>query len=258
MLQDKTLFQTIDLEKSAIQLFRDTAIQGKPFSLAFSGGKDSIIILHLAHRAGIDFKAYYNVTTIDPPELLYFIRDKFPWIHWNHPEKPLLKRMLEKGFPPMRRQRWCCEEYKEQGGTGRIITGVRREESVKRANRKAVEFCLKDKSKIYVNPIIAWKETDVWEYIRKYNLPYCSLYDQGCSRIGCLFCPAASKKSRLREVERYPKYVALFIRYFQKLIDIREKTDRPIKNWKTGEKFFWWWITGESNNEDPDQGVLFE
>lgn len=231
----------------------------EPFSLAFSGGKDSRVILDLARRAIVPFSAYYNVTTIDPPELLYFIRKKFPWISWNHPQKPLLVRMLEKGFPPMRRQRWCCEEYKEQRGTGRIITGVRREESAKRANRKNVEFCLKDRSKKYVNPIIDWKEEDVWEYIHKYNLDYCSLYDEGFSRIGCLFCPAASKKSRMREIDRYPKYVNLFIRYFQKLIDIREKTDKPIKNWKTGETFFWWWIHAEAvYREDPDQGVLFE
>ncbi len=37
-------------------------------------------------------------------------------------------------------------------------------------------------------PIMFWKEEDVWEYIRKYELPYSSIYDMGVKRTGCIFC----------------------------------------------------------------------
>jgi phosphoadenosine phosphosulfate reductase len=256
MLQEITFFEKIDLEKEAIQFLKDNET-GDGYCLAFSGGKDSIVIKRLADMAGVKYHAYYNVTTIDPPELISFIRKEYSDVAWNHPEKPLLVKMMEKGFPPLRQQRWCCELYKENGGTGRIITGVRREESAKRANRKAVEFCFRNKSKIYINPIINWTSRDVWEFIEKYNLTYCSLYNQGWERIGCLFCPAASRKNRLREVERYPAYVKLFIIYFQKLVDKRKAENKPFQKWETGEQLFQWWIDGKRKYQ-PDQQVLFE
>lgn len=37
------------------------------YFLAFSGGKDSQCIYHLAKMAGVKFDAHYNVTSVDPP-----------------------------------------------------------------------------------------------------------------------------------------------------------------------------------------------
>ena len=48
------------------------------YYLAFSGGKDSIVIKKLAEIAGVRFDSHYNNTTIDPPELIYFIRKFHP------------------------------------------------------------------------------------------------------------------------------------------------------------------------------------
>ena len=45
------------------------------YHLAFSGGKDSQCIYHLAQMAGVKFDAHYNMTSVDPPELIYFIRE---------------------------------------------------------------------------------------------------------------------------------------------------------------------------------------
>lgn len=44
----------------------------------------------------------------------------------------------------------------------------------------------------FVNPILSFSEEDVWNYIKKYNLPYCSLYDKGYEEID--FKPGARKK----------------------------------------------------------------
>ena len=38
------------------------------------------------------------------------------------------------------------------------------------------------------NPLMVWNENDIWEYIRKYNIPYSSIYDMGYHRTGCMFC----------------------------------------------------------------------
>ena len=108
------------------------------YYLAFSGGKDSVVLKALADAAGVKYDAHYSVTTIDPPELVRFIRKHHPEVHWERPSKPFLVRLPEKGFP-LRQRRWCCEEYKEQGGTGRVVlTGIRAAESARRGKRRMV------------------------------------------------------------------------------------------------------------------------
>lgn len=37
-------------------------------------------------------------------------------------------------------------------------------------------------------PIAFWNENDIWEYIRKYDIPYSKIYDMGYDRTGCMFC----------------------------------------------------------------------
>ena len=167
--------------------------------------------------------------------------------------------MIDKRFPPLRMQRWCCEIYKERGGSGRrVITGIRKAESLKRSKRKMVEFCYRDKSKQYINPIINWSDEDVWEFIKKYNLPYCSLYDEGFKRIGCLFCPMAGKH-RIVEAKRYPNYVKIFIKAFEELYKFRKENAMDLKNWKNRKEFFYWWLNEEKKNEDDyDNNILFE
>jgi len=48
------------------------------YCLKFSGGKDSQAIYHLAKEAGVNFRAQYDLTTVNPPELVHFIRDYYP------------------------------------------------------------------------------------------------------------------------------------------------------------------------------------
>lgn len=215
------------------------------YYLAFSGGKDSIVIKQLAIEAGVKFDAHYSVTTIDPPDLIYYMREYHSDVEWDHPKEPFLSKMAKKGFP-MRQKRWCCEEYKERGGSGRlVVTGIRWAESYTRKSRKMVEHCLKDKTKRFVHPIIDWTEENVWGFIRNRKLPYCGLYDEGWKRIGCLFCPFQGKKSRLREVSRFPKYAEAFRRAFRKLYaDRKERGMKSVERWGNGDEMFDWWLHG--------------
>lgn len=55
------------------------------YMLAFSGGKDSVVLKALADMAGVKYQAHYNVTSVDPPELIYFIREKYQDVEWEYP-----------------------------------------------------------------------------------------------------------------------------------------------------------------------------
>ena len=215
MLKGKTLFEQIDKVANSIKRIKMFE-PADGYYLAFSGGKDSIVIKKLADMAGVKYDAHYSNTTIDPPDLIRFIRKYHKDVKFDNPKIPFLKRLQNRGFP-MRQYRWCCSEYKERGGAGRtVMTGIRWAESVNRGKRKMVEACYKDRHKHYVNPIIDWTDGDVWEFIRQEKLPYCSLYDEGWKRIGCLFCPMAGKH-RLIELERYPKYARAFRKAWSKI-----------------------------------------
>ena len=257
VLIEKTLFGEENKIKDAIQLLQDLEPE-EGYYLAFSGGKDSIVIKELADIAKVKYDAHYNVTCIDPPEIIYFMRNYHEDVIWDRPKESFVWAMVKNGFP-QRQRRWCCAEYKEKGGEGRmVVTGIRAAESHKRAGRKFVELCYKGTGKRYLNPILKWTEDDVWQFIDERNLPYCKLYDEGWKRIGCLFCPNAGTKHRIMETKKYPGYTKLFIEAFNRLYkDRKDKGLHGFDRWKSGEEAFWWWIR-EPDKEDPDQRVMFE
>jgi len=232
--------------------------------LAFSGGKDSIVILDLAQKAGVKFTAHFNVTTVDPPELLRFIRDNYQRdvVRWERPAKSMFKLIVEKMMPPTRIDRYCCEHLKERGGKGRfVITGIRWAESTRRSKRRMTESCFRDSRKRYLNPIIEWSVADVWQYIRENKLPYCCLYDQGFKRVGCVGCPMAGDK-RVMEFERWPKFERAYRKAFAAAAANRIKLGNDYQGgarWHDGSAMFDWWMNEDrAQPEDSDQGVLFE
>ncbi len=259
MLIEQTLFGVENKIEKAIERLRHFE-PPEGYYLAFSGGKDSVVILRLAEMSGVKFDSHYSVTTIDPPELVYFIREQYPDVEWERPKEAFLTMLAKRGFP-QRHRRWCCEYYKENGGNGRrVITGIRWAESYNRSKRKMFEHCFtgghKSKNKTFMNPIIDWKDNDVWQFIHETKTPYCKLYDEGWNRIGCLFCPMAGKQ-RMIEAERYPRYVKSFIRAFEKL----HATGRDsMKRWCCGEVMFWWWLKEDrrSKEDEGQQKMVFE
>lgn len=116
------------------------------YYLAFSGGKDSAVCKALCDMAGVKYDAHYSVTSVDPPELVRFIRTEYPDVqfeikHWECDGKnvkegqPITMWNLipEKLMPPTRMMRYCCADLKESGGHGRkVVTGVRWAESSRR------------------------------------------------------------------------------------------------------------------------------
>lgn len=113
------------------------------YYLAFSGGKDSVVIKALADMAEVKYDAHYNHTSVEPPELVRFVREhhKDVAIEW-HMDKDgnritMWNLIPKRSFPPTRIARYCCQELKEHGGDGRMtITGVRWAESANRRNNQ--------------------------------------------------------------------------------------------------------------------------
>jgi len=236
------------------------------YYLAFSGGKDSQCIYHLAEMAEVKFDAHYNITGIDPPELVKFIREKYPKVQRHHPTIHIGKLIEKKMMPPTRVVRFCCDFLKERGGENRrIVTGVRWAESVKRSKRKIVEYCFKDQSKQYINPIIDWSDNDVWDFLEKNNIEVCNLYKEGFKRLGCVGCPMAGKK-RIAEFERWPKIKDRWLRAFDRAVKSRRekikagadhlKFSGMFECWQSAEDMWEWWM--EDKYYNPDQTVMFE
>lgn len=242
------------------------------FWLAFSGGKDSQCILELAKMAGVKFTAYYNVTTLDPPDNVRFIRNMYPDVKFIHPKETFLQLVRKKGILPTRITRYCCKELKETGGVGyTCIVGVRAAESAKRKNngrevqkwakthkqQKAeleraingvVELskmeessfqCVMGQDKINVNPILQWSDKDVWDFIRERNLPINPCYKTR-NRVGCMFCPYASKREAQQDAINYPKYAENIKKEIATLI-ASDKFKSVQKYKPTADEIFDWW-----------------
>ncbi|MCX8022780.1 MAG: phosphoadenosine phosphosulfate reductase family protein, partial [Syntrophorhabdaceae bacterium] len=213
----------------------------------------------LAKMARVKFDAHHNLTTVDPPELVYHVR-KHKEVIIDKPEKTMWELIrYNKGTPPQRISRYCCKFIKERGGKGRwILTGIRKEESPRRANRNEVEECYrKNQEKYFVHPIFHWSTKDVWDFIRQNNIEYCSLYDKGYHRIGCVLCPFHSRQQRLREMKEYPKIAEAYKRAIRRGYEARR---RPSKYFLNSEEQFDWWISGLSVDEWKQlkrQSILF-
>lgn len=221
------------------------------YHLAFSGGKDSQAIYELCLMAAVPFDAHFALTSVDPPEVIRFVRSEYPDVVLHRPEKSMFKLIAEKQMPPTRLVRYCCELLKEPHGHNRVVvTGIRWDESIKRRDRRMVETCIKDSTKRYLNPIIDWTTPEVWQFLLSRGLEYCILYDEGCKRIGCVLCPMAYYKRRLWEMERWPAIFRAYMRAFGKMLETRKKRSLKTDGWKSPKEVMEWWLELRAHPEE--------
>lgn len=110
------------------------------YYLAFSGGKDSQALYHVAKLAGVKFQAHMNFTSVDPPQVVRFVRNQYPNVITHAPQKSIYQLAIERGILPSMRIRWCCADLKETAGAGKVtLIGIRKNESARRAKRNEVE-----------------------------------------------------------------------------------------------------------------------
>ncbi len=213
------------------------------YIVAYSGGKESEATIDIVVRAGAKYEAEYYVSPIDPPELMQHIRDKHPEVKWVYNARNFWGTVTKRGLP-RRRGRWCCEVIKESGGIGRVvITGSRSGESSGRSKQKCFQDGFKNQDKMILRPINNWTTAEVWEYIKKRNLPYCKLYDEGFERLGCVMCPLATHKNRMYEMRRFPKIAANWRRACDRIIERRMVSGKTFnKEFANGQELWDWWI----------------
>lgn len=249
----RPLEEKIETAIQTLRMYEPMALELSPdgYWLAFSGGKDSCVMLELAKMAGVKYHAAYSVTTIDPPELVRFIKRHHPEVEWVRQEKSMFSRLVDKSNgPPTRNMRWCCKEYKEQGGVGwGKLIGVRVAESKRRAKLWRTYVPHRENG-WFVCPICYWTDDDVWNFIRLRNLPYCELYDQGFTRLGCIGCQLGGADNMQREFLRWPRYKDLWhravVRFWEKWHNIPRNDGKPrySAGFSSGEEMWKWWVSG--------------
>ena len=133
---------TLEGERDKVQIAIDRLKSFEPpegYYVAFSGGKDSQCIYHLCVQAGVKFDAHYTITSVDPPELIRFVRSHYPDVSMDYPRDAngkvvtMWNLIPKHTIPPTSMARYCCAELKETNGKGRVtVTGVRWAESERR------------------------------------------------------------------------------------------------------------------------------
>ena len=251
-------------EKMALRLDPENG-----FYNTFSGGKDSQCLYYLVKMAGVKAKTRMNLTSVDPPEVIRFVRTQYPDVELIRPNTSIYEMAKKKRFPPTMRFRWCCAEFKETSGVGKVtLIGIRKEESARRAKRQEISStikgkrneetfdqwseheekmvaCVGGKDKILVSPIIHWTERDVWEFLNVNGIPHCELYDQGYTRIGCICCPMSSYRQKIKEIGQWPHVRRNWLKTIQWLKD-NGYDSHPEESAETN---FRWWISGKSFKE---------
>lgn len=216
----------------AIRLLRtmSEAYDHKVIEVAYSGGKDSDVILELVKMAGIPYRAIYKNTTIDPPGTIKHVEEM--GVEIVRPKKTFFQLVAERGFPS-RWARFCCSELKEYKILDKVIMGVRKEESLKRAKL----YHEPTECRVYrsggrieaIYPILEWTLADVQEFVEERQLKLAPVYyrEDGSidftRRLGCMACPLATHKHRIEEFMNHPLLLRAYLRNGKKWWDAKPR-----------------------------------
>lgn len=194
----------------------------KRLAVAFSGGKDSTVVLHIVRQYKPDIPVVFVNTTVEMPETLRFVRKlkeewnlnlvelKPKYTFWDVVEKYGLPstrfltryriQMAKKGLTDIQGAPKCCILLKEEPalqyyrkkGIECVFFGITWEESYNRKwtiIKRGLLFYHVNHKHYKCYPIGYFSEKDVWDYIEKYNLPVNEAYEK-VDRIGCITCTA--------------------------------------------------------------------
>lgn len=220
------------------------------FHVAFSGGKDSAVLLDLVKRAlpkgsfvvvfgdtGMEFPDTYMAVE---KEKLACEEDGTPfYVSKSHFDPHESWKIFG---PPARVLRWCCSVHKSAPQTlklreitgkndyvGMDFVGVRKHESVARSEYQYENYGKKQKGQYSFNAILEWTSAEVWLYIFAKDIYVNEAYKKGNSRAGCLFCPMGGNKGDYIQYCAYPTEVSKYVDLI-KTMDARDKDSENALN----------------------------
>lgn len=177
--------RSLGLMREAYEEFGDRLV------VANSLGKDSVAVWHLAKRVSPDIRGFIVTTRFKPPETVEFMNRevaRYPELRVFRSDEPVPEELCRTN--PDR----CCEILKvrptrraiEEMNVGCWVTGLRCTEGRTRTDFREVEE--RDKGLVKLNPILLWKELEVWQYLAIHGVPVNPLYARGYRSLGCAPC----------------------------------------------------------------------
>jgi phosphoadenosine phosphosulfate reductase len=171
--------------------------------LACSFGAEDVVLVDMVHRINPSVPLFYLDTDFLFPET-YATRDRVVERYGLQPAQVIQVKSLltpQKQVESFGDALWasnpdqCCQLRKVEPLTRVLqgyeawITGIRRDQAPSRANAGVIEWDQKFQL-VKINPLARWTWTDVWTYIKVYEVPYNPLHDQNYPSIGCTYCTA--------------------------------------------------------------------
>lgn len=219
-----SLREAIEANRSYMEREENRAIEflkrfrEKNLLVSFSGGKDSLVSLHLSMRAGLKFKTVFLNTGLEFDETIEYVKrisDHYSLDLDIIDAGDAFFKHLEHFGPPGRDYRWCCKVCK-LGPTTRYIKSLGNEKIYMIIGQRAYESRSRALSgniwenewvpnQIGISAIQKWNSLMVWLYIFRHDLEYNKWYDRGLWRIGCFMCPSQDLAD-LEIVSKFPVY----------------------------------------------------
>ena len=118
-----------------------------------------------------------------------------------YPDQQAVEKMVAENGPnhfydSIENRKECCGVRKVEplsralDGKKAWITGIRRAQSIDRLETELFEWD-ESHNMIKINPLVSWSKDDVWDYVKRHDIPYNALHDKGYPSIGCAPCTRA-------------------------------------------------------------------
>ena len=205
----------VSLEQKAVRFIQEQydkySKQGFAFVCAFSGGKDSLILLDLVAKslAPSDYYVVFSNTGMELSDTIKAVehaKKRWPQIRFEEAKCHMDPEESWAEFgPPASRLRWCCSVHKSvptilliQKLTGKnskavVFDGVRAEESLRRAKYSEVGEGVKNFLQVNCHAILKWSSAEIFVHMLHNDLLLNRAYRYGIYRVGCKVCPMSAR-----------------------------------------------------------------